>query len=205
MKLPELSDAIAFRLGISKVVQLLLVGSFVLNIILAVTNVMADRTHRETMVPPEIHKTFWVEDQHVSPEYLEQMGTFLLELALNNSPASAEYNAKMLLKYAAPASYGELEKILLANAKRLKDDNASTVYSPRSISIGEKTNTVVFSGVLSTYIAEKRVSQTQLNYLIKLGYQTGRVYVIEMRETDSKQPFKDLVPDPLKQSGETQS
>lgn len=194
MKLKQLSDDIAFRTGVKGIFQVLLIGSFATNLFLAIALASADRTHRETMVPPEIKKSFWVEDSQVSNEYLEQMGTFLLQLALDNTPVNAEYNAKMLLKYAAPASYGDLEKALLINAKRLKEDNASTMFSPRAVTPNEKDNSIAFSGVLTTYIGEKRVSEVQKNYLVKLGYSAGRVYVLELRETDAKQPFKE--PDP---------
>ncbi len=191
MKLKQLSDDIAFRTGVKGIFQVLLIGSFTTNLLLAIALASADRTHRETMVPPDIKRTFWVEDSKVSAEYLEQMGNFIIQLALDNTPVNAEYNAKMLLKYAAPASYGELEKTLLINAKRLKDDNASTVFSPRAVTPNERENSIAFSGVLTTYIGDKRVSEVQKNYLVKLGYSSGRVYVLELRETDPKQPFKE--------------
>lgn len=191
MKLKQLSDDIAFRTGVKGILQVLLIGSFATNLFLSIALASADRTHRETMVPPDIKRTFWVEDSKVSSEYLEQMGTFLMQLALDNTPASAEYNARMLLKYAAPASYGELERVLLVNAKRLKEDNASTVFSPRAVTPNDKENSIAFSGVLTTFIGDKRVSELQKNYLVKLGYSAGRIYVLEMRETDAKQPFKE--------------
>jgi conjugal transfer pilus assembly protein TraE len=143
------------------------------------------------MVPPEIKKGFWVEDSKVSGDYLEQMGLFLVQLAMNNTPISAEYNARTLLKYVGPASYGEMERLLLGNAKRLKEDNASTVFAPSLITASEKENAVAFSGVFSTYISDKRVSQVQKDLLVRFGYSAGKVYILEMRETDPKQPFKD--------------
>jgi conjugal transfer pilus assembly protein TraE len=191
MKLQQLSDDIAFRTGIKRAFQLFLAGSLLTNLLLAVALTMADRTHRETMVPPEIKKGFWVEDSRVSGDYLEQMGLFLVQLALNNTPISAEYNARTLLKYVGPASYGEIEKLLLGNAKRLKEDNASTVFAPSQITASEKENAVAFSGVFSTYISDKRVSQVQKDLLVRFGYSGGKVYILEMRETDPKQPFKD--------------
>ena len=191
MKLQQLSDDIAFRTGIKRAFQLFLAGSLLTNLLLAVALTMADRTHRETMVPPEIKKGFWVEDSKVSGDYLEQMGLFLVQLALSNTPISAEYNARTLLKYVGPASYGEIEKLLLGNAKRLKEDNASTVFAPIQVTASEKDNAVAFSGVFSTYISDKRVSQVQKDLLVKFGYSGGKVYILELRETDPKQPFKD--------------
>lgn len=179
------------RTGFKRIGQMLLVGSMATNLFLGIALATADRTHRETIVPPVIQKSFWIEDSKVSADYLEQMGLYLVQLALNNTPVNAEYQAKQLLKYAAPASYGELEKTLLVNAKRLKEDNASTMFSARAVTPDEHNNSVAFSGVLTTFIGDKRVSEVQKTYLIRFGYSAGRVYILEFRETDAKQPFKD--------------
>jgi conjugal transfer pilus assembly protein TraE len=191
MKIKQLAEDFAFRTGVKSVFQGLLIFSIVSNLCLAVALAAADRTHRETLVPPNINKTFWVDDSKVSAEYLEQMGHFVIQLALDNTPANVDYNAKMLLKYAAPASYGELEKVLLMNAKRLKDEGASTMFSARAMTPNDADNSVAFNGILTTWIGDKRVSQLSKNYLLKFGYSAGRVYVLELRETDERHPFKE--------------
>ena len=47
-----------------------------------------------------------MESDRVSSEYLEQMGYFLMQLTLNVTPQSVDHQAKLLLQYAAPASFG---------------------------------------------------------------------------------------------------
>ena len=189
MRIGHLSKQIATTTGIGRFVQVMMLVSVLTSFGLMVALVQANRTHRETMVPPMIYKTFWVEDQKVSPEYIEQMGLFLMQLALNNTPVNAEYNAKQLLRYAAPASYGELEASLLGNAQRLKRDNASTFFSPRAVTVDPSSNSVSFNGVQTMFIADRRVSEKPANYTVRLGYDAGRVYVHELRESDPKIPF----------------
>lgn len=191
MKITKLSEEIEFRSGFKMVFQAILALSLMMNLLLAIGLAKADRTHRETMVPPVIHKTFWVEDDKVSPEYLEEMGLFITQLALNNSPMSIDYNIEKLLKYAAPQSYGELEKTLKVTAVNMKRDASSTVFSVRGVTPNDKDNSVAFSGMLATYIAEKKTSEVPKAYIIKFGYSAGRVYVIEFRETDVKHPYKE--------------
>ncbi len=198
MHIGQLSTEIAFRTGITRATQALIAISVATNCFLGFELARADRTHRETMVPPEIHKTFWVEDDNVAPEYLEQMGLFLLKLALDNTPVNAEYNAKTLLKYAAPASYGELQNALLANAHRLAEDNAATMFSVRSVTPKPSDKSIAFAGVLTTYIGDKRVSEAQKTYLVRLRYAEGRCYVLELRETAPRTPFLD---EPAAQGG----
>lgn len=201
MRIGLLSKQLATTTGIGRLTQALMVLSILTNFIFGVHAVIqANKSSRETMVPPVIYKTFWVEDQKVSPEYLEQMGLFLMQLALNNTPVNAEYNAKQLLRYAAPASYGELEAALLGNAQRLKRDNASTFFSPRAVTVDGAKNAVSFNGVQTMFIADRRVSEKPANYTVRLGYNAGRVYVYDLRETDPKTPFADLPPPERRES-----
>ena len=53
-----------------------------------------------------------IESERVSAEYLEQMAYFLLQLTLNVTPQSIDHQSRVLLQYAAPASYGELRSVL---------------------------------------------------------------------------------------------
>ena len=46
---------------------------------------------RIVIVPPVINQAFWVNSQTVSPEYLSQISSFLVQLRLNMTPSSAEY------------------------------------------------------------------------------------------------------------------
>ncbi len=174
------------RTGIKVGVQTLLVGSILTNCLLAAGFFTIDRTHRETLVPPTITKTFWVEDDQVSDSYMEQMGLFILRNALDVTPVSAEYQARMILKYAAPASYGELERDLITNAKRQQKDGVSTFYSVISVTPDGKNRQVVFNGVLRTMLGDKVVSDVQKQYAIKFGQSNGRVFVKELREINEK-------------------
>lgn len=69
----------------------LLVGSTLVNLILATFAVRVSGRERIVVVPPSVHKTFWVEADRVSPEYLEEMGYFLMQLILNVTPQSVDH------------------------------------------------------------------------------------------------------------------
>jgi len=192
MKPTQLTSDIQARLGIKAVLIYGFAGSIACNVLLAAAFAAKDNTHRQTIVPPVITKTFWVEDDAVSPEYLEQMGTYVLQLALNNTPSSAEYNARQLLKYVAPASYGALEKTLLAGARDMKENAATTVWSPSTATPYPEKNAVAFAGVRTTWIGEKRTSQEPKTYLIRFAYSGGRLFVRELSEVNQKDPLKEV-------------
>ncbi|MBE0612132.1 MAG: type IV conjugative transfer system protein TraE [Burkholderiales bacterium] len=168
----------------------LLLGSMLTNLILAAFAFRMSSRERIVLVPPTIHKTFWVEDEHVSAEYLEQMGYFLMQLTLNVTPLSIDHQSKVLLQYAAPVAYGELRTALAAAAERLKRDGAATVFSPRDLIVDERSLKVGIRGQLTTFISDRRVSEVAKGYAIEFQYTAGRIFLKSFRETNPNDPLE---------------
>ena len=168
----------------------LLVGSIFANAMLTllVTRI-ADR-ERVVLVPPTIQKTFWVDAERASAEYLEQMAYFLLQLTLNVTPQNVDHQAHVLMQYAAPASFGELRAAMLSTAERLKRDGASTVFSARDLIVDEAQQRVGVRGQLTTYISDRRVSEVSKAYAIELQYAGGRIFLKAFRETTANDPLE---------------
>lgn len=191
MKPLHLTSDIQARLGIKAVLIFGFAASLTCNVLLAIAFAAKSDTHRTTIVPPNITKSFWVEDNAVSPEYLEQMGAYVLNLALNNTPVSAEFNARQLLKIVTPGSYGQLERTLLAGAREMKENAATTVWSPSTATPHTDRNAIVFAGVKTTWIGDKRTSQEQKSYLVRFTYSGGKILLREIAEINPKEPNKE--------------
>lgn len=179
------------RLGLNR---LFFYGFFTMlaaNALLAMLLFTRDNNHRQTLVPPVITKSFWVDDHDVSPEYLEMMGTYVLQLALNSTPRGVDTNVKQLLGMVAPASYGEIERAMLASAARLKSNNASTTFDALSVTTDAGRRAVIFAGVLNTWIGDKRTSQLPKTFVVRFSYSGGKTYVVELRESTVKDPLKE--------------
>jgi len=168
----------------------LLVGSTLVNLILATFAVRVSGRERIVVVPPTVHKTFWVESDRVSPEYLEEMGYFLMQLILNVTPQSVDHQAKVLLQYAAPAAFGELRTALLAAAERLKRDGAATVFSAQDVIVDERALKVGIRGQLTTFVSDRRVSDLAKGYAIEFQYSAGRLFLKAFRETSPNDPLE---------------
>lgn len=190
MKLAWLREDIASTRRATTFLVLLLVGSMLVNLVLAVFALRASGRERVVLVPPAIHKTFWVESERVSSEYLEQMAYFLMQLTLNVTPQSVDHQAKVLLQYAAPASFGELRTALLNAAERLKRDGASTVFSAQDLAVDERALKVGVRGQLTTFVSDRRVSEVSKGYAIELQYSAGRVFLKAFRETNPNDPLE---------------
>ena len=190
MKLTTMREDIASARRATTFLVFLITGSMLVNLVLAVFAVRLAGHERVVVVPPTIHKTFWVESDRVSAEYLEQMGYFLMQLTLNVTPMSVDHQAKLLLQYAAPASFGELRAALAAAGQRLKRDSASTVFSAQDVSVDERGLRVGVRGQLTTYISDRRVSDVSKGYAIELQYASGRVFLKAFRETNPNDPLE---------------
>jgi conjugal transfer pilus assembly protein TraE len=169
---------------------ILLAVSMLATLLLAAHTLRQAGRERVVVVPPAIHKTFWVEAERASPEYLEQMGYFLAQLTLNVTPQSVEHQSRLLLQYAAPASWGDLRTAMAANAERIKRDGASTVFSPQDLQVDEATQRVGLRGLLTTFISDRRVSEVSKGYAIELQYAGGRIFLKTFRETTPNDPLE---------------
>ena len=190
MKLEWLRADIASARRATGFLAVLLTGSLLINVALSVLALRASGRERIVLVPPTINKTFWVESERVSAEYLQQMAYFLMQLTLDVTPHSVDHQSGVLMQYAAPASYGELRATMAANAERLKRDGASTIFSPRDLVVDEATQRVGVRGQLTTFISDRRVSEVSKGYSIELQYAGGRVFLKAFRETQPHDPLQ---------------
>lgn len=190
MKLPWMLQDLASARRAATFLIGLLVAAMLANLLLAALALRLAGRERIVIVPPMIHKTFWVEADQVSPEYLEQMGYFLLQLTLDVTPQSVDQQARLLLQYAAPAAYGELNTALLAAAERLKRDGAATVFSAQDLSVDVRTLRVGVRGQLTTFISDRRVSDMVKGYAIEFQCSGGRIFLKSFRETNPNDPLE---------------
>ncbi len=146
-------------------------------------------SERTILVPPEVHKTFWVSGQKVSSEYLQEMAYWYAGLALNVTPHVADYQKNLFLKYAAPSEYGRLQAEYGARTEFIRRNNASTQFSPQSVIPDEAAMKVALTGVLLTWVGDKKASEKQTTYVVGFQYLNGRLHVSEFKETSDQYPF----------------
>lgn len=190
MRLEWLRSDLASARRVTAFLAVLLTGSVLANGVLVVLTVRLVDRERVILVPPTINKTFWVDAEHVSGEYLEQMAYFLMQLTLDVTPQNVDHQARVLMQYAAPASFGELRAAMLATAERLKRDGAATVFSARDLIVDEIRQRVGVRGQLTTFISDRRVSDVSKGYAIELQYAGGRVFLKSFRETNPNDPLE---------------
>ena len=201
MNITRLSADIAAKTGVSKAAQVVLALLLVSNVLLAANMLLTDRSVRTQLVPPEISKSFWVDGKHLSPEYLEQMGEYIVMKFASVTPASIEAQNSQILKYVHPSVYGELSVRWKAASAKLKQDAISRHFFPREVRISEQTQSVAFIGVVDTWVGDKKVPNPEVKaYLVAFDYSGGSVTIKELRETNEQHPFAPAAPSPGEQN-----
>ena len=152
----------------------------ILSVFLALSNVILSlayviKAERVVLVPPHIHKTFWVEEGRVSKEYLEEMALFMSQLLLDNSPSSYAYKRDILLRYTTPESYSSLKKQLFKEEKTYQELQLSTHFKPLEISASPETLDVKLTGNFVSFVAGQKVDEYQDLLLLHFVLRGGKL------------------------------
>lgn len=148
-------------------------------------------SEKTTIVPPTITRSFWVSENNVSAEYLEQMAYWYAGLALNITPNSANYQNELFLKYADPATVGLLTADMAARADFLRKNNIATQFDLHDFKTDTDKLRVALSGNLSTFVVDKKAGSRSVVYLIGFKLINGKLYVSKFKETSDQNPFDD--------------
>ena len=194
MRIEKLSGQVAATLGVKRWMILMFALSQITLLLGMVIFITRGDTHRETLVPPTIHRSFWVEDDKVSKEYLIEMGIFLAQLYFDVTPQNVAFNHQLLKRYIDPRYYGKLETEAGAYAKRIKDDNASTFFAVATIITDEPKQRVAVQGILNTYLGDARTSQVNKTYVFEFGQRGGKVLLTGMKESKNATQAFDEIP-----------
>lgn len=194
MRIEKLSGQVAATLGVKRWMILMFALSQITLLLGMVIFFARGDTHRETLVPPTIHRSFWVEDDKVSKEYLIEMSIFLAQLYFDVTPQNVVFNQNLLKRYIDPRYYGKFETEAGAYAKRIKDDNASTFFAVATIVTDEPKQRVAVQGILNTYLGDARTSQVSKTYVFEFGQRGGKVLLTGMKEGKNAAQAFDEIP-----------
>lgn len=136
---------------------------------------------RIILVPPQIKKTFWVEEGRVSKEYLEEMTLYISQLLLDNSPASFSYKREIILRYATPESYSELKKQLLKEEKTHQELQLSTHFKPLEIVASPETLEVKLKGYFTSFVAGQKVHDSQEQLTLQFTLRGGKLMLKSLK------------------------
>ena len=175
------------------------VSILVLSNLLLVTRMLfvADKS-RTIIIPAVISKSFWVDDEKVSKEYLNEMGVFFAQLMYNVTPASANNRHNLLLGYVSSELYSALDKEIQKTENIIKQTNVSTYFTPTEVGTDEEKMITVLTGEFVATQGDKVVQRQQRELTIKFKYTNGKIQVTEFNDKSKIDFQKGLEVDPNK-------
>jgi conjugal transfer pilus assembly protein TraE len=152
-------------------------GSLLLNILLSLGMISLVGHERVIIVPPSISKTFWVDYNTVSPEYLYEMSLFFVGLRFDMTPSNAENQREVMLRYVSPEYYDSLKTQLINEAKQMSQEHISTAFYPNDVRVDAKHLTTLVIGDLASTVGTNSLPNQHVIYKITYGYHAGRLLV----------------------------
>lgn len=158
------------------VVLILLISNMALTLGLLV------QKQRIILIPPTIKRSFWVEGEEVSPEYLEEMSLFMAHQILDLSPGSAARQKDLVLSYVSSAFYNPLKKRLEEEEAYLKKEQVSTSFKAEHVEVDTKTLSVKIRGTMTHYVASQKIKSMQEEYGLTFGFEGSRLKLQEFKD-----------------------
>lgn len=142
------------------------------------------RSERVIVLPPEVKQEFWVEGNRFSPEYLEEMAVYFLHLSLDVNQATLPYNTEILTRYSDTKTVSYLQEKYERDIKKLKENDASTTFEVKEVTVFPDSNIVRAEGILKHYVGSKCIKEYPAIYEVSFKTYRGRLFFKEIKQVE---------------------
>ena len=160
--------------------------SILLILLLVLSACLFFRSERVIVLPPEVKREFWVEGNRFSPEYLEEMAVYFLHLALDVNQTTLPYNTEILSRYSDVETANYLREKYARDIKKLKDNDASTSFEVKEVTVFPEVNVVRVSGRIKHYFGSKCIKERLTTYEVVFKTYRGRLFFKEIKEQEEQ-------------------
>ncbi len=144
------------------------------------------RSERIIISPPELHQRYWVEGDRFSEGYLEEMAVFYAHLLLDVSAETLLYQGEVALRAVDADSYSRIKTKLFADAAKLKKENVTSRFEPKTATVSRDSLEVQLKGTMTHYVSGKNVSSFEETFVIRFSSVKGKLYIKDFALIDTK-------------------
>ena len=162
------------------------VGLMLLCLLLSIMVLRLIGRERIVITPPVVHRSFWVDNREVSPEYLAEMTAFMAQLRLTITPSNAQYQRETLLRYTDASFYGEFKNELVAEADHLTQSHISLAFYPTNIAVDAPRLAARITGDLVSTVGNAPLPTTHVTYQVRYRYVAGQLRLQSFQEQEDK-------------------
>jgi type IV conjugative transfer system protein TraE len=142
-------------------------------------------TERTIIVPSYIDRSFYVEGEKASPEYVAMMSKYAVELITQFTPETVKERINEFMTFIDPSAYKSVSSSLLAMADEAASYRISQYFIRQNMV--QEGNTITVSGVLRKYVQDKELSTTGAVYIMKYSINHGRFVINSYEKQEPKQ------------------
>jgi conjugal transfer pilus assembly protein TraE len=153
-------------------------------IVESVVVVYSASSQRTVITPPYIDRQFYVAGDSASPEYIQMMSRYAIELVTNYTPDTAKPRIDEFMRFIAPSQYNAVYPELAVIAKEAKDNTISQYFIPQRIVL--QGNRVTAKGMLTRYVQDKQTYSAQAEYSLVFGINSGRFEIESYQKVESQ-------------------
>ncbi len=163
----------------------------VLNGLLTVTLLIIDKNQQIIIIPPHLDKSFIVQGDKASSDYIEQMTRYLSQMLLTYHRSNAESQFNTVMNYVDPKYYGPIYNKYKKDLERIKKNKISSTFHIMKMNI--YGNNALIEGEVTIVIDEKIVSKKMKAYEMNFSYANRQFYMSKFQEVfqDNSTPTLD--------------
>lgn len=142
-----------------------------------------NKSSRTIIVPAYLDRQFYVSGDKASPEYIEMMTKYAVELLSNYTPETVEERVGEFLRFIEPSYYHQLAVELQALAKEEKGYGVSQFFIPQRLIL--EGNSVAVIGIAKRFIQDKEVKTASVKYRIGFEINKGRYEIVSYERVEN--------------------
>ena len=136
------------------------------------------------ILPPTVDHRIEITGNTVNDDYLKMYTRYILDLLLNYTPKTIQYNFNDLLGLITPELYPELQGNLLKIADNVEKLRITSVFYPSNIIIDQENRSITVRGRRKQYSHLTQVEEGERNYYLRYKIQNGRFYLANIQEQE---------------------
>lgn len=168
-------DSLVLRILIQNATIVILVVAIIVESVVFFYSV---RKQRVIIVPSYVDRSFYVELDKASPEYIRMMTESAVNYLTNYTPETIEDRFKQFLQYVHPSGYQTVFNSLQPLINESKKYLVYQSYVVEKISL--EGDTIIVEGFLRRYVADKLVLASRNTFKIKYVIEGGKYYVVSV-------------------------
>ncbi|MBU0991731.1 MAG: type IV conjugative transfer system protein TraE [Proteobacteria bacterium] len=139
---------------------------------------------RTIILPPKVDHRIEISGNAVNDDYLKMYTRYILELLLNYTPKTVQFNFNDLLSLVSPELYQELQSNLFKIVDNVEKLRITSVFYPSNIIIDQEKKYITIRGRRKQFSHFAKIEESERNYYLRYEITNGRFFLTNIQEQE---------------------